>query len=253
MRRLRHPETGCPWDIAQDFATIAPYTVEEAYEVADAIERGDLDDLQGELGDLLLQVVFHAQIAAEQELFDFDTVTARIADKLVRRHPHVFGNQQYASAADQQAAWEEHKAAERARKQGSAAAGVLDGLASNLPALTLAAKTGQRAARVGFDWPDAEGALDKVAEELDELRHAAADEHLAAAREEELGDLLLAVTSVARHLRVDPEHALRRANRKFGRRLQAVEARLQAAGTDWADCSDDELDRHWEAVKQSAD
>lgn len=253
MRRLRHPETGCPWDIAQDFATIAPYTVEEAYEVADAIERGDLDDLQGELGDLLLQVVFHAQIAAEQELFDFDTVTARIADKLVRRHPHVFGNQQYASAADQQAAWEEHKAAERARKQGSAAAGVLDGLASNLPALTLAAKTGQRAARVGFDWPDAEGALDKVAEELDELRHAAADENLAAAREEELGDLLLAVTSVARHLRVDPEHALRRANRKFGRRLQAVEARLQAAGTDWADCSDDELDRHWEAVKQSAD
>ncbi|MEE4184736.1 MAG: nucleoside triphosphate pyrophosphohydrolase [Gammaproteobacteria bacterium] len=248
MRRLRDPQHGCPWDVAQDFASIAPYTVEEAYEVADAIERQDMEDLRGELGDLLLQVVFHAQMASERGLFDFAEVAAEIADKMVRRHPHVFGDAEFTSAGEQRAAWEDQKAAERAAR--SAAAGALDGVSPNLPALTWATKTGKRAARVGFDWPDAGGAQAKVAEELDELSSACAA-GARAEQEEELGDLLLAITSLARHLRIDPEQALRRANRKFERRFRAVEARVRALDKDWNDCTLAELEALWDAVKRT--
>lgn len=249
MRRLRDPEAGCPWDIAQDFASIAPYTIEEAYEVADAIERQDMDDLRGELGDLLLQVVFHTQMASEDGHFDFAAVADEIADKMVRRHPHVFGTAQFSSASEQHAAWEDQKAAERAAR--SAATGALDGVSPNLPALTWASKTGKRAARVGFDWPDIAGVRAKVDEELAELDAACATGSVAA-QEEELGDLLLVITSLARHLQLNPEQALRQANRKFTRRFQAVEARLQALGKDWSECSAGELDALWEASKSEA-
>jgi nucleoside triphosphate diphosphatase len=225
MRRLRDPERGCPWDIEQTFATIAPYTIEEAYEVADAIEREALDELPGELGDLLLQVVYHARMAEEAGLFAFDDVAQAVTDKLIARHPHVFEALEVRTAAAQREHWEATKAAERAAK--AAASGsrpsVLDDLPKGLPALTRAFKLQKRAARVGFDWPDLEGVRAKVNEELDELEQAGPDE-----REDELGDLLFTLVNHARRLGIDPETALRRANAKFEGRFRAMEGASEA-------------------------
>jgi len=226
MARLRDPDAGCPWDREQNFATIAPYTIEEAYEVGDAIERGDMAGLKDELGDLLLQVVFHARMAEEENLFAFDDVAAAIADKMVRRHPHVFGDAEIASVAAQNEAWEAHKAAERqaqANARGEADS-VLDGVALALPALLRAAKISKRAARIGFDWPDARAVLPKIAEEIAELEHEMAQGAPRAALEEEMGDLLFAVANLARKLDLEPETALRHATAKFEHRFRQVEA-----------------------------
>ena len=240
MERLRHPETGCEWDIAQTFATIAPYTIEEAYEVADAIERGDMDDLRGELGDLLLQVVFHARMAQEAGAFSFEDVAAAISDKMERRHPHVFGS---ASQEDLPRRWEDLKAAERAR-QGSTSA--MDGVARALPALLRAEKLQKRAARDGFDWPDTESPALKVIEELDELKGARDDDH----RLEEAGDLLFAAVNVVRAFGIAPEDALRAANAKFEARYRAMEN--LADGT-FPTLSLEEQEELWQAVKRSED
>jgi ATP diphosphatase len=243
MARLRDPRTGCPWDLEQDFASIAPYTIEEAYEVADAIQREAWDELRGELGDLLFQSVFHAQMAAERGLWDIDDVAHGMADKMVARHPHVFGDQSREKSADQQSRdWEAIKAAERAKK---GARGVLDGVALGLPALTRAVKLQNRAARVGFDWPDTADVLDKIVEEANELREAADP----AEREEEFGDLLFVMANLARHLGVDPEAALRAANAKFTRRFAAIEAGLAAQGRTPADSDLAEMDALWDAAK----
>jgi ATP diphosphatase len=211
MRRLRDPEHGCEWDLQQNFATIAPYTIEEAYEVADAIDRGDMEALEDELGDLQLQVVFHAQLAEELGLFRPDDVVDRICDKLERRHPHVFGN------AAESPGWDVIKAAERKEKADDSA---LAGVANALPALDRALKLQRRAARTGFDWPDESGPRAKIDEELEELDR----ESQPARRKEELGDLLFAVVNLARHLNIDPEEALRQANRKFEKRFRQIEA-----------------------------
>src|SRR5918911_1095559 len=222
MARLRDPQRGCPWDREQNFATIAPYTIEEAYEVADAIERADMAALKDELGDLLLQVVFHARMAEEAGHFGFDDVAAAIADKMVRRHPHVFGDAEIASVSAQNEAWEAHKAAERAAK--GEAASVVDGVAIALPALLRAAKISRRAARIGFDWPDAASVIDKIEEELDEIEDAIDDRAPPAVLEEEIGDLLFAAANLARKLDIEPETALRRATAKFERRFRRVDA-----------------------------
>lgn len=234
MARLRDPETGCEWDRAQTFATIAPYTVEEAYEVADAIERGDIADLRDELGDLLLQVVFHARIAEEAELFALPDIVAAISDKLERRHPHIFGD------ATSSPGWESIKADERAIRN----PGTLAGVALGLPALARAEKLQRRAARVGFDWPDASGPRAKIDEELGEV-DAASPEQVA----EEVGDLLFSVVNWARHLGVDPETALRSANAKFERRFSGMEA---IAGSDFAALPLDEKEALWSRVKANA-
>ena len=226
MAALRDPQGGCPWDLEQDFRSIAPYTLEEAYEVADAIERGNLDDLRDELGDLLLQVVFHAQMAREQGAFDFDDVVRGICDKLVRRHPHVFGGEAVASAAEQTEVWERLKAAEKA---GRGTAGLLDDVPVSLPSLTRAAKLGRRAARAGFDWPDPSGPRRKIDEELGELDEALSRERPAGEIEGEFGDLLFSMVNWARHLGIDPEAALRRSNEKFLRRFRHIEGRLAGA------------------------
>jgi nucleoside triphosphate diphosphatase len=234
MARLRDPERGCPWDREQNFATIAPYTIEEAYEVADAIARGDMTALKDELGDLLFQVVFHARMAEEAGLFDFTDVAAAIADKMVRRHPHVFGDAEVRSATAQTAAWEEHKAKERAAKAAAAgaAASVLDGVALALPALLRAIKVQARAARIGFDWPNAPPVVAKLAEEIAELEaelaHDGAADH--ARIEDEMGDILFAAANLARKLDIDPEAALRRATQKFERRFRRVEAMAAERG-----------------------
>jgi ATP diphosphatase len=221
MRRLRDPVQGCPWDREQDFASIAPYTIEEAYEVAEAIANGEPRALEGELGDLLFQVVFHAQMGAERQWFDFASVADSIVSKLVERHPHVFSDAHIASVADQNRAWEEHKARERAAR-GGATSGELDDVPLALPALARAAKLGKRAGRVGFDWPDAKGVREKIEEELAEIEAVAGND--VAHRAEELGDLLFAVANWARHLDVDPEESLRLANAKFERRFRAMES-----------------------------
>ena len=246
MRRLRDPESGCPWDIEQDFATIAPYTIEEAYEVADAIERGAWGELEGELGDLLLQTVYHTQMGEEAGRFSFQSVVQAISDKMVARHPHVFGDETREKSADQQTRdWEKIKAAERA---GKAQKGTLDGVAIGLPALLRALKLQKRAARVGFDWPDASHVLDKITEEAQEL--AEARDHLGPDEiEEEFGDLLFVMANLGRHLGVDPEAALRRANAKFVRRFEGIEARLADMGKRPEDSDLTEMDALWEAVK----
>ena len=250
MAKLRDPDTGCPWDIEQDFQSIAPYTVEEAYEVADAIERGSLDELCDELGDLLLQVVFHAQMAREQDLFDFADVAAAISNKMIRRHPHVFADHDVGTAAEQTHAWEQHKLAER-QQSGQYGGTVMEGVAANLPALSWAAKVGKRAARVGFDWPGVDGVLEKIREELEELQ-AARQSDDSQAVEEEFGDLLLAMTSLARHLEVDPETALRRANRKFIDRFAALEAGVQADQLEWPALTPEQLEQRWQTIKSSS-
>jgi len=246
MRRLRDPETGCPWDIEQDFASIAPYTIEEAYEVADAIEREAWDELQGELGDLLLQTVYHTQMGEERGLFTFQTVADAISDKMVARHPHVFGDDSNDKSAEQQTRdWETVKAAERAAR---AAHGVLDDVAIGLPALTRAVKLQKRAARVGFDWPDAVHVIDKIAEEARELVEAR--ETLPQAEiEEEFGDMLFVIANLARHLKVDPESALRAANQKFTRRFHAIEVALASQDKRPEDSTLEEMDELWDAAK----
>jgi nucleoside triphosphate diphosphatase len=253
MARLRDPERGCPWDVAQTFATIAPYTLEEAFEVADAIERQDLEGLREELGDLLFQVVFHARLAEEQGAFDFAAVAGGLVDKMRRRHPHVFGTEIIADAQAQTVAWETHKARERAaRSEAGSEAGALDGVPLGLPALARAQKLGRRAARVGFDWPDAAAVHAKIAEESAELEAAiAARERAPEAVDEELGDLLFTIVNLARHLEVDAEGALRRANLKFERRFRAVEARLAAQGHTPAMAGAEELERLWNEVKEA--
>lgn len=246
MAALRDPETGCPWDQVQDFASIAPHTIEEAYEVADAIEQDDRSALRDELGDLLLQVVYHARMAEEEGSFDFAAVADQLADKLVRRHPHVFGDAEAATAAEREHIWESAKAAERVHK-GDADGSALAGITRGLPALTRAVKLQRRAARSGFDWPDAAGPRAKVEEELAELDAAGDD---AAALEAELGDVIFAVTNLARHLGIDPETALRRANDRFEGRFRALEARAAAAGERPAELDLDALQAHWQAVKR---
>src|SRR5215469_15641836 len=233
MAKLRDPDDGCPWDRAQDFATIAPYTIEEAYEVADAIARGDPTQLKDELGDLLFQVVFHARMAEEAGFFTFEEVAAAIAEKMLRRHPHVFGGAEIASVAARNEAWEEHKAAERearARATGIPES-VLDGVALALPALLRAVKIQRRAARIGFDWPDASEVFAKITEEIAELRTELEQNADPAMLEDEMGDILFAVANLARKLEIDPEAALRRATAKFERRFRRVEALAAERGT----------------------
>ena len=238
MVRLRDPADGCPWDRAQNFATIAPYTIEEAYEVADAIARSDMVDLPDELGDLLFQVVYHAQMAAEAGLFDFATVARAIADKMVRRHPHIFD-------ATPTEGWEEHKRLERAARQRS---GTLEGIPVGLPALTRALKITSRAGRVGFDWPTADLVLDKLDEEIAEFRAELPDANPARLADE-LGDILFVVANLARKLGLDPEACLRGANDKFSHRFTAVEHRLAADGLALADADLPRMEAEWQAVK----
>ncbi|HPE25774.1 nucleoside triphosphate pyrophosphohydrolase [Albidovulum sp.] len=246
MRRLRDPETGCPWDIEQDFATIAPYTIEEAYEVADAIERKAWDELRGELGDLLFQAVYHAQMAREAGHFGFGDVVRSICDKMIARHPHVFGDESRDKSAEQQTRdWERVKAAERAS---GPARGTLDGVALGLPALLRALKLQNRAARVGFDWPSTDEVLDKIVEEARELVEAR-DTLSGAETFEEFGDLLFVVANLARHLKIDPEAALRAANAKFTRRFRAIEAELAMRGKRPEDSDLAEMDALWNAAK----
>jgi MazG family protein len=245
MARLRDPQRGCPWDLEQTFATIAPYTIEEAYEVADAIERKDYPALRDELGDLLFQVVFHAQMASEQKSFGFDDVVDAICDKMERRHPHVFGDARIDSAEAQTVAWEEQKRQERERTGGS----VLADVPLTLPALTRANKLGKRAAQVGFEWADVTGALDKLGEELGELRTGLSEQQGQARITDELGDVLFCVVNVCRYLQVDPETALRGANTKFERRFGYVERRLREQGRSASEATLEEMDRLWDEGK----
>jgi ATP diphosphatase len=253
MAALRTPVTGCPWDLEQDFATIAPYTIEEAYEVADAITRGDLDDLREELGDLLLQVVFHARMAEEDRLFDFGDVVEAITAKLVRRHPHVFGDAGKLGTDEVNRLWDAIKREEKAQRRqrlGDEAAetSLLTGVPLALPALTRAEKLTRKAATVGFDWPDTAQVVAKIHEELEEIRDAAATqapERIA----DEVGDLLFAVANLARHLKVDPEAALRGTNAKFARRFQVIERSLAARGRSLHDADLDEMERIWNEAK----
>ena len=270
MARLRDPDGGCPWDVEQTFATIAPHTIEEAYEVADAIEHGDMGALRDELGDLLLQVVFHAQMAREVDRFDFDDVARAISDKLVRRHPHVFGDEVVADAEAQTRAWERHKAAERDARVASGAArgtenpravsraSALDGVAIALPALVRAIKLQNRATRVGFDWDSPEDVLDKIEEEIAELRHemdgarpsgAARGTEDGARLADELGDVLFACANLARKLGMDPESVLRRGNAKFERRFRAMEALATGQDRRLEDLGLERMEALWQTVK----
>ena len=246
MARLRDPETGCPWDLKQDFQSIAPHTIEEAYEVADAIERKAMDELPGELGDVLLNVVYHAQMAQESGLFDFSDVVKTISDKMVHRHPHVFGEETGDKSAEQQIKdWEVIKAAERADKKETSA---LDGVAKGLPALTRAVKLQNRAARVGFDWPDTTQVIAKIQEEATELVEAR-DTLTQAEVDEEYGDLMFVMANLGRHLGIDPETALRSANAKFTRRFNGVEDALAALGKVPSESNLEEMDALWDAAK----
>jgi len=249
MSRLRHPETGCAWDVKQNFSSLIPYVIEEAYEVVDAIERNDIDDLRSELGDLLLQVVFHAQIADESGLFNFEQVSAGICDKLIRRHPHVFSDAVFNTDEERHQAWEQAKAAERQEKSKTPEqSSVLSGVAASLPALMACEKIQDRAAQHGFDWPDVPPVFDKVMEELEEVREAweSGDQ---AHVQEEIGDLLLVVVNLARHLKVNPEIALKESTQKFSRRFQYIEQQVEKSGRVLTDCELDELDAFWDEAK----
>ena len=248
MAHLRDPDGGCPWDVEQTFATIAPYTVEEAYEVADAIERGDLTDLKEELGDLLLQVVFHSRMAEEQGAFDFDAVAQAINDKMIRRHPHVFGAETYGSLAEQKEGWEQLKAAERQDKGRTES--LLDDVPAGLPALTRAVKLSKRAAGVGFVWPSAKEVLDKLDEEVAELKAEIAAGDVEKARQE-MGDVLFVVANLARTLEVDPEDALRATNAKFTRRFRYIETKLRERGKTPAQSDLAEMDALWDEVRRA--
>jgi len=249
MRRLRDPDTGCPWDIEQNFESIAPYTLEEAYEVVDAIARGDRDDLREELGDLLFQVVYHAQMAGERGWFDFDDVARLISEKLVRRHPHVFGDDVVDDAAQQSLAWERHKAMERAAKGGTS--GVLDGIPKALPALVRAQKLQARAARVGFDWSDRDGVKEKLHEEIDELEQALATGDDTERAAEELGDLLFTCVNLARHLGADAEQVLSAASARFEHRFRAMEIYAAESDRRLDALSPAEWDSLWRRAKVS--
>lgn len=248
MAALRTPGTGCPWDLEQDFASIAPYTIEEAYEVADAIERGDPADLREELGDLLLQVVYHARMAQEAGAFDFGDVVEAITAKMIRRHPHVFGDATAREAGMAKGQWERIKAEERAGKEGPS--GHLDSVPLALPALTRAQKLQARAARIGFDWPEPAPVLDKMEEEMAELRDALAKGESPVRIEEELGDMLFAMVNLARHLDIDPEQALKRANAKFVARFRHIEKSLAARNRSLADAELEEMEALWQAAKK---
>jgi nucleoside triphosphate diphosphatase len=252
MARLRDPRCGCPWDQKQTFATIAPYTIEEAYEVADAIERGEPERLRDELGDLLFQVVFHAQLARERGWFDFGQVASAIHDKLVRRHPHVFGGANVSDESQLSRDWEDQKARERAAAAGAEAVSALADVPRGLPALVRAAKLGRRARRVGFDWPDARGVRDKVLEELREVDTAVATAVDSNSREvvEEVGDLLFALANWSRHLQIDAEEALRAANSKFERRFRAMESFARGRGADLDKLTAAQWEELWEEAKQ---
>src|SRR5690349_551268 len=257
MAWLRDRQHGCPWDIDQTFRTIAPYTIEEAYEVADAIERNDMPALKEELGDLLLQVVYHSQMASEMAPeagpFRFEDVAAAIADKMVDRHPHVFGDLKIADADAQTVSWEARKAAERAKKGGEQPAGALDGVARALPALLRAEKIQKRAARVGFDWKTLSPVIDKIEEELAELRSEIEVGEIDLARvTDELGDVLFAVANLARHCKVDPEAALRSTNDKFEKRFRYVEQQLAAQGRKPAEATLEEMEALWQEAKTRA-
>lgn len=249
MTRLRHPETGCGWDLKQDFISLIPYTIEEAYEVADAAEREDMDDLRAELGDLLLQVVFYSQMAKEEGLFDFEQVADSICEKLIVRHPHIFADAVFNSDEERKQAWEDAKERERNAKQKDAAnSSVLDGIAKNLPALVQCEKIQDRAASHGFDWQQPEPVFDKVLEELDEVKEAwqSGDQaHI----QEEIGDLLLVAVNLARHLKVNPEIALKESNKKFSKRFQYIEQQVKQSGRVLRDCELDELDKYWDQAK----
>lgn len=249
MAQLRDPEKGCSWDVKQDFYSLIPYTIEEAYEVADAIERDDWEDLRAELGDLLLQVVFHARIAEERRLFDFEQVAGAICDKLQRRHPHVFADMQFTSDEERKQAWEAAKAQERREKSPNGDDSVLSGIAVNLPALVQCEKVQNRAASHGFDWPEVEPVFEKVREELAEVREAwlSGDQaHI----QEEVGDLLLVAVNLARHLKVNPEIALKESTRKFSRRFRYIEAQVAKSGRQLRDCELAELDAFWHEAKK---
>lgn len=249
MARLRDPENGCPWDVKQDFNSLIPYVIEEAYEVVDAIERNDYDDLCSELGDLLLQVVFHARIAEERGLFNFEQVAAAICDKLIRRHPHVFLDTVFNTDAERHAAWEQAKADERREKGKSPEQNsVLSGVARSLPALIECEKIQDRAARHGFDWPDVEPVFAKVQEELEEVHEAWRSGDQAHIKEE-IGDLLLVVVNLARHLNVNPEMALKGSTQKFSKRFHYIERQVEASGRNLLDCELEELDAFWHEAK----
>ena len=254
MQRLRDPDTGCAWDVEQTFDTIAAYTLEEAYEVVDAIDRKDLVDLKDELGDLLLQVVFHSQIACEQNAFCFDDVLEGIVDKMIRRHPHVFGDAEFNSVDELKAAWEAEKSSERAQRRQRLGGiqdtppSVLDGIAKALPALKRADKIQKRAARVGFDWSDAQPIYEKIQEEADEVKEAAARENKSDI-EDELGDLLFSVVNLSRHYEIDAEAALLRANEKFSRRFKKVEVLASKQNSELLGMSLADLDKLWDKAK----
>ena len=247
MKRLRDPKDGCPWDIEQTYETIAPYTIEEAYEVSDAIDKGNWHELEGELGDLLLQVIYFTQIGSEDGHFSFESVVKNVSDKMIRRHPHVFGDKKQYKSSDQQIRdWEKIKEQERSKNTPSK---TLDGIAGNLPALTYATKLQKRAARVGFDWPDISGVTDKISEEIDELNEARNELSLDA-QEEEYGDLMFVMVNFARHLKIDPEKALRGANKKFKKRFEQVEKELTLIGKTPNQSDLSEMDNLWNIVKQ---
>ena len=250
MARLRDPEGGCPWDLQQDFSSIAPYTLEEAYEVSDAIERNAPDDIRDELGDLLFQVVFHAQMAREKGWFGFADVVEAINTKMLRRHPHVFGDEQVADAEAQAEAWELHKANERSLKGEDEDSGALAGITSALPALVRAQKMQRRAARVGFDWDEINEVLARLEEEVAELREAIASQESRQRQHEELGDIMFSCVNLARFLDADAEQVLRHANNKFARRFREVERLASAAGRKLGDCSLDELEAFWQQAKR---
>jgi ATP diphosphatase len=258
MTRLRTPVTGCPWDLEQDFASIAPYTIEEAYEVADAIERGDLEDLKDELGDLLLQVVFHARMAEEAGAFDFGDVVHAITAKMIRRHPHVFGDLDADDAVAVKERWEaikiEEKAERASRRSANGASeaegGLLKDVAIALPALTRAVKLQKRAGTVGFDWNDPHAVIAKIREELDEFESELGGVHAHDRLEDELGDILFAVANLARHMAVEPETALRSSNEKFRRRFRHIESELERRGRDIAEASLDEMEALWVDAKR---
>jgi nucleoside triphosphate diphosphatase len=247
MKKLRDPKNGCPWDIEQDFSTIAPYTIEEAYEVADAIHREDFDELRSELGDLLFQIVFYAQMATEKDHFDFDDVAGDITDKMVRRHPHVFGSDDERAKGKVDGSWEEIKAQERAIHDDDSA---LAGIAKALPALMRAQKLGKRASRVGFDWPNRKGVHLKIEEELEELEEAVGTRD-AASIEDEIGDLLFAVVNLARHVGVDAETALTGANHKFERRFRSMEAAIESEDLDLRKETLESLELRWRKAKKN--